>query len=200
MNSTSPGLQPRDRRAIAIGLAVLALALFLVLGVKPYSEALAATHDRLVTERALLVRERALIADAQTEAARERAALDTAVVERSERLFAGEATLAAGALIRYLADVASASRVLLEATETAGTEIVGPDLVAVRVRIRSIGDIEGLLWLLARLEDGPRLVRVEQIAFERRAAGYGPIATPPEQEVQVISLDATVLGYTRRVP
>lgn len=193
--SSRAGFRPRDRRAIRVGLLVLLPALVLAMGVRPYLGELDETRHRLAAERGLLVREHGLLAaakgfDADRVSARE--ALDA----RASRLFAGDPTLAAGALVRYVADQADRSRVLLEATETAGTEAVGSGLSAVRIRLSGVSDIAGILELLRRLEDGPRLVRIEQLLLERRD-GYAVRGLDRTYEdVQLVSIGATIVAYT----
>lgn len=188
-------LRPRERRAIRIGLIVLVPALLLTGVVRPYFDALEESRDRLAAERALLVREKALV-DEAVGFASTRLAAGEALEARSPRLFTGDPTLAAGALVRYVAEQADRSRVLLEATETAGAGEPGPNVVGVRVRVRAVSDIAGVLELLRRLEDGPRLVRVEQLSLERREGYRGGGTATDGQDVQLVTLAATVVGYT----
>lgn len=188
-------LRARDRRAIRWGLVVLVPALVLGAGLPPYVEALEGGRDQLAVERALLARERRLLADAARGPV-QRSAIETALERRLPQLFVGDPTLAAGALVRYVAQEAARSGVSLEALETAGTEAAGPGVVGVGVRLRGVGDIAGVMELLRRLEDGSALIRIERLSLERREGYPGAGGGNADDEVQVVVLGATVLGYT----
>lgn len=182
-------LAARDRRAVRAGLLVLTAALAIVFGVGPYLGALEDARDRLGVERSLLARERALVeaADAFESG---RVAVEAGMVIRAPRLFTGDPTLAAGALVRYVAQGAARSSVLLEATETRAAAEAGDGLTTVRVRIRAVGDVEGVLRLLRELEDGSRLVHVEALSLEGRNSYRSD-----GDDVQLVALGATIAGY-----
>lgn len=207
------GLRPRDRRAINLGLLVIVPALVLGAGAPPYLASLEEAQDRLSVERSLLSRELALVADSALALQRETAAAG-ALAAREPRLFSGEPAIAAGGLVRYVARAAELSGVRLESTETAGTDAAGPTLVeeriardavaagsssltAVRVQLRATGDLMGVLELMRRLEDGPRLIRIEDLSLER-IEGYTGVNDGVES-VQVVVLSATLAGYTLAV-
>lgn len=188
-------LTSRDRRALRVGLLVLLPALALGLLVRPYLAAVDDARDRLAGERALLARERSLL-DAAGAYGLAASAADEGLASRAPRLFRGDPMLAAGELVRYIADAAASSSVLLEATETRGAADAGPGVVAVRVQIRAAGDIEGVLRFLRRVEDGPRLVHVEKLSLERRESYRSDAA----EDVQVLALAATLTGFTLAEP
>lgn len=111
-------MNPRDRRAVTLGLAVLVPALLWVYGLQPARTALADTQDRLAMERDALARERGAIAEAARSPDRKRVA-DSALAAVQGRVFAGPNDVAAGAsLVSYLGDVARRSNVWLASAAT----------------------------------------------------------------------------------
>lgn len=111
-------MNPRDRRALTLGLAILVPALAWVWAVQPARTALAEMQDRLATERDALARERGAIAEAARSPERRRVA-DSALAAAQVRVFAGPNDVAAGAsLVSYLGDVARRSNVWLASAAT----------------------------------------------------------------------------------
>jgi len=159
-------LSARDRRALLVGTAVLLPALAGALVVKPYLAALTEVRETLAAQRELLGRERGLLTPAAGASAAESAVLSVA---RTERLFAGDDELAATAnLARYVAGLAEAEGLAVDALETAEGEPAGAGLHVLRVELRATGDIATILEFLAALEAGDRLARVRTLALERR--------------------------------
>ncbi|HUG38902.1 MAG TPA: GspMb/PilO family protein [Longimicrobiales bacterium] len=187
-------LAARDRRAVRIGLLVLTAALAIVFGIRPYLSALEDARDRLTAERSLLARERALV-DAADAFGSGAAVVEAGMAIRAPRLFTGDPTLAAGALVRYVAQGAARSSVLLEATETRAAGEAGDGLTTVRVQIRAVGDVEGVLRFLREMEDGSRLVHVERLSLESRNSYRSD-----GDDVQLVALGATIAGYALAAP
>lgn len=185
-------LSPRDRRTLRLGgLVALPVAVFSLV-LRPYVGALFDARDDLTRERDLLAREQGVLSGADRYS---RVIADAGAALRGEgpRLFRGVDELAAAsALEGYVADQASRHRVAVERSESRSAGRTSAGLVALEADFRATGDLQGILALLRALETGPRLVRVERIAIERRAA-----ATP---DVEVLSLSATAQGFSLVAP
>lgn len=196
-----PALAPRDRRALRIGGWIVLPVLLATLVVRPLGSAWVNRRAALEQDRALLARELRLVADAPRDLdllRAERRALDAS----APRLFGGaEAVSASAELARYVAREASRSKLDLEQAETETTLDPAAPLPnggaeapatgtgqSLRVSIRARGDVEGIVGFLRALEEGDRLVRVEQIA----------ISAPEENpEDGSLLLTATVTGLAR---
>ncbi len=114
-------LQARDRRAVAVGLAILLPSLGWVYAGRPAVAALAELNDRIASERDALARERAAVAEATRNPARKRIA-DSAVAAVSGRVFSGANDVAAGAtLATYVGNVARRTHVWLASATTRAT-------------------------------------------------------------------------------
>lgn len=184
------GMNARDRRALRLGLLVLAPALLWVWGVQPYRAALTEARDGLTLQREALAREQALLAgDGRVSALR--LAADSAADASRPRLFSARDDLLASAeLAGYLARAARASDVLLQEADTRPATVSPSGLRTLQVEIRAESDLEGFLGFLQALEQGERLVRVERLTIARPAD-----ADADEGDVEVLTLSATVLGY-----
>ena len=194
-----PTLAPRDRRAVLAGTWVLVPVLIATLVVRPWAVALYDARASATRERELLVRERALLADASGDSARLRLASQT-LADAAPRLFAGaEAVTASAELARYATTQAVASGLVVRQAESQTTlaEDARMDPAAradssadvLRVAIRASGDIGAVVRFLRLMEDGPRLVRVERIGISRGLVGTSEAGT--------LVLTATVTGLAR---
>ena len=183
-------LAPRDRRAITIGLLLVLPAVAYRLALVPYIRALSETRDQLSVQREALGRELALVAGGAAPPGE----ADLAAVLRAElpRLFRGADELAAtAAFAAYVADRARSSRVLLQQTETAAPERREGGVIALRVTLRALGDLEGILTLLHGLEEGQKLVRVERFAVDQvERLGYRG-----GRDEEVLTFAALVVAY-----
>ena len=183
-------MNARDRRALRLGLFVLAPALLWVWGVQPYRAALAEARDGLAVQREALAREQALLAGDGRVAAL-RLAADSAADASRPRLFqARDDLLASAELAGYLARAARANDVLLQEADTRPATVASSGLRTLQVEIRAESDLEGFLGFLQALEHGERLVRVERLTIARPGD-----ADADEGDVEVLTLSATVLGY-----
>lgn len=185
-----PRLGARDRRALLLGAAVVLPALFFALGVRPYLRTLSDLHGRTEVQRGLLDRELQLLAGAKRYPQR----LDSIeVVMRDEvpRLFGSDEITATAALAEYVGEHAARSRILVQQSETRTPEAVGGDVLALRVELRALGDLQGIMRFLRGLEAGPKLVRVESLAIERMEQ-YGAAGA---SSTGALVLTATVEGY-----
>ena len=180
----------RDRRAIVLGLWVVIPSLLFVAS-RPYRTALAEGREQLATQRDLLARELALLADLERYPAAYRTA-DSALARLAPRLFEeADDVLATARLTSYVAGQALASRVLLLEAESAPTQRTKDGIRVLEADIRAEGDTEGVLRFLQALERGPRLVTVRKLALSRseRSLAKGRPA------IGIITLTATVNGF-----
>lgn len=178
-------MSPRDRRALAIGGALLVPALLFALVVRPLAGGVGETRERVREQRELLARERGLVAEAPRYPARLRRA-EAALRAEAPRLFRGiDGLAAASALEEYVSDAAERNRVSVRQSESRDGETVAEGITALQVDLQGEGDLRGILSLLRALDSGPRLVRVEQLAIEARGAG----------DNAPLSFNLTAIGY-----
>lgn len=189
-------LSRRDRRAIVLGLWVLAPVMVAVLGLRPFSEWMAHSRDKLAGQQALLARERGLVED-RPGLDQRRLGLDSALEARLPRLFDGDPTVAVGALTRHVYEAAGSSRFHLATAVPIEATHINAGVYTIGLRVRGISDIVGVLEFIRRVEDGERLIRFEELTLRR--GGQGAL-TPRSggEEVTVVSLDATLAGYVVR--
>ena len=184
-------MNPRDRRALVLGGAVLVPALLFALVVRPLAGSLGEVREQARMERELLAREMGLLAQAGEYPAR----LDSArAALRSEapRLFRGvDGLAAASALENYVGEKAEAARVLVRRSESREGGAEGAGLLSLQVDLQGEGDLQALLTFLRGLDTGRRMVRVDRLAVERRE-GAGPETAP-------LSFTLTVVGYAMGV-
>jgi hypothetical protein len=171
-------LSSRDRRALLLGAAILVPLLGWGLGVRPWLASLEETRDRARAERALFDRERQVLAEAHTLAARLE---ETRVsLERADTrlLRAPNLALAEAELTTVVQGLARESRVhLVEARSTAippGND-PPPGLHPLRLSLRAESDFEGALALVHALEHDPLLLEVISLALSP-AADPGALA------------------------
>jgi hypothetical protein len=143
----------------------------------------------------MLRREIGLLADA--EAFPEAIAARVEVLEEgARRLFAGPDPLAAtAALERYVIEQAAASRVFVQRSETLGVLARGDGITTLRIALRALGDLDGVLHFLDALESGPQLVSVERVALERTVRPGGE-----DRDEVLIAVSLTISGYSLTEP
>ncbi len=188
-------LGARDRRALLLGVAVLAPVLLFRGAVQPYARARAALAERLRTQRRLLERELAVLMEARALPQR-RVEVEKLLALDLPRLFPGGDPFAAAAeLVGYVGDAARRGHVLVQELQSrSAVPVPGTDgLVQLQVEVRGQSDFEGVLRFLQALERGPRLLRVEAVAIERVGGGGGGSDGSGGREV--LSLRAAVSGY-----
>lgn len=156
-------LNPRDRRALLLGAWLLGPALAYVWMVKPVTAGFADAKERLLSERDLLVRERALLATAP-DLPVSMARADSEVAHARTRLFPGSDPVSAtAALARHVTERAARHRVLVQGSEARNPETLDQDLVRLVVEVRAIGDLAGVTAWLADLEEGARLMDITDL-------------------------------------
>lgn len=179
----------REQRLLRFGALALGLWLLVTFGVRPFISDLHDLRERVSRERSLLTRETELLA-AASGFARRYAAIERVTLGQAPRLFAGSDALAAsGALASYVSGRAAAHRVMVQQTEVQAASAVVAGVLALRVDLRGVSDLEGLAGFLFALEEGPKLVGVEQLVLSRVVAGPGQ---GPEQALSFIG---TFAGY-----
>ena len=182
-------MSPRDRRALLLGAAVLAPALFYIWGVKPYRAALDDARQQLAVERETLARERAAIAAARKNPQLQHLA-DSAMRAASPRLFQGrDDVMASAELASYLGDIARARHVWLQDAATRPAALSPSGVRTLRVEIRAESDLQGILSLLQALETGSKLVRVERMDVSRQPS------RSEESGAETLALSATISGF-----
>jgi hypothetical protein len=195
-------LNPRERRTILGGSAILIVGLGWVYGLKPMRAALADLNDQIAIEREALAREQSAVQEATRSPARKRVA-DSAMAAVESKLFSGANDVAAGAeLATYLGDVARRTHVWLSnaSTQTArnsrssttaaapATTLGRDDLRPIRVQLRAETDFRGMLDFLDALERGNKVVTVESLDIAKTLRAG-------DEERETLSISATVLAY-----
>lgn len=187
-----PRLRDRDRRALRIGVLLAVPLLVINLAVRPYLAALTELRERVASRRELLARELALVARAGSYP-RELGRTQTALGALAPRLFIGADEIArTGALVYYVGERATRNRVLMQRVETRPSEPTADSLLALRIDVQGMSDLEGILGLLHALESGEKLVRIERLAITT-AGRLGTAAGTPAEEV--LSFNATITGF-----
>ncbi|MBY0492251.1 MAG: hypothetical protein K2R93_20595 [Gemmatimonadaceae bacterium] len=167
-NGNGALVSAREQRTIVWGIGVVLLTLIVMRGVVPFAQAWQARETRLAAVLARTAQLKALAAQAPqltqaaTIAERELAGAPRRV------LHARTAALAASALQAWLQ----------EASDGAGLAVNRVDVTAesdeiVTATLSVVGDIHGLAALLATLERGPRVLRVERLAVTQNTALRG---------------------------
>jgi hypothetical protein len=211
-------MNPRDRRAIVYGLAILLPSLGWLWGYRPIAAAIAETSDRITMERDALSREQAAVLEATRNPVRKKIA-DSAVAAAASKLFTGANDVAAGAsLVTYLGEVAKKTHVWLATASTrqapasglsgatglsgaltagaGGRGAARPASDAVRqlrVELRAETDFQGVLQFLDALERGDKLVTVERLDVAK-ALRAG------DEDRETLAVTATVVGYAMPLP
>lgn len=169
----------RDRRALALLASVALGALAWTLVLRPTWAQISTLRDAIAGERAVLERERALLAHGD---AGERGASEPV-------LFTGrDDAIAAAALAEHAGTLAEAHELWVQAATTGETRVTADGLRLLRVDVRAEGDVQGIGGWLAALERGPFAVQVSTLevsaAPNTRDDGTEPLA-----------VRATLIGY-----
>ena len=200
----SPRLSPRDRRALALGAALLVPSLLWAFALAPYLAALNAANGRLADQRALLRRELSVLAEAKSYPSAFGVGARR-LLSVAPRLTGGEDPAAAGAAVAgYVRRLGQMGGANVTRVEPGSVREAGGGLVALPVAVTGEADLEGLMTLLQLLETGPKLVHVDELKVE---ANNGPVAagasyspTPfwvaPGGGQEVIQFRFTATGYT----
>jgi type II secretory pathway component PulM len=184
-------LSLRDRRAVVVGSAIVMAAVSLSLVVRPLLRTRTALRDQLQEQQGLLTRELGLITT-NNRIPEELDAAATALRSVQGRLFPDRDALGAtAALVTLVSETARRQGVLLESVESGVPEVVGGNILAVRVDVHGRSDLEGLLKWLVALEGSRKLLRVEQLSITHAGAG----SLSDSVDVEVLTLTASLRGY-----
>jgi hypothetical protein len=169
MGGWLPGVRGRERRALSLAAAVLALALLLAYGVLPFARRWSAREAVIATRSAQLARVRGLIASESTLAGAVRDRESRLGVSGPRPIEARTPALAAAGLETALQAAALSSGVQLQQLEVAEQGAPGRDeanggagdaLPAVSATLVALGDVHGLAALLDALRRGSVLLEV----------------------------------------
>ena len=180
----------REGRVLTLGVMIVVPAIAFQMVVTPYTRRVADVRTRVEREQDLLRREQMLLAEVKAYPARLRQS-EATLLREAPRLFAGPDLVAASAALSgYVSGQALASHVFVQQSETGSPGSTSEGVGRLQVELRAVGDLEGILAFLQRLESGSKLVTVERLAIAQteRLAG-----APRDDEV--LSLTATVGGY-----
>ena len=181
-------LRPQDRRALMTGAVLLAVLLGYSRVAKPAYENLHTSRRELTDQKALLVRERALVAAAPSLPKSQRA-VKQALAAESSRLFLGDSVAATAELSAYVSQIATAAGVHLT-TVDGRTPVTTRALTRLSVDIRGEASWRQVLNFLHVLETSGQLVDLVNVRIERGPRG-GPLGG------DMVSLGATLAGYSR---
>ena len=166
-------LNPRDRRAILMGLGILIPAAGYVLAWKPYRASLEDVRDRVIAEQELLNRELEVMETSGSLPQKIQQARAEADGHEEKLVRAASGVLAEAELTDFLESSAFRSRVLLEEIrggEFGRGEEPPPGLSVVRLHLRGESDLEGVLTFLDEIEKSHLLVRIRGLALEPEVA------------------------------
>lgn len=180
-------LDPRERRVVVGGAALSAASLLLVLAVLPFSGRWSTREQSIAAKRQQLARLTALVGSTGS-VQRAVDSLRSARGFSTGRILRGETpALAAAKLQELLREYAEASRVDLEDVDVGGdpaTDSTG--LVAIPARLSAEGDVHGLTELLWQIENGEKLLIVDELRVIWRA--------PPNNDTQHLSWTMRLRG------
>ncbi|MSR36470.1 MAG: hypothetical protein EXR95_07490 [Gemmatimonadetes bacterium] len=164
---------PRERRTVALGVAVSAAALLVAYGAAPFvrhwrarEEVIASQTDRLARLRGLVGSEAALRATVE-----QRSAL---LAAGRQRLLAGRTpALAGSALQSALQRYADESGMTVSRLDVAGAPMEGGVLPRLPATVSVVGDLYGLVDLLERVQHGPLALEITELTVRPNPALRG---------------------------
>lgn len=172
-------LSARDRRALVLGAAVVVPALVWMFAGAPYVRALGEARARLDAERDLLARELELVASAPAHLADAERATQ-GLLNAAPRLFAAANDGPPAAMLAdYVRLHAREARVHIASVAPVEAEQRGARLHESALVVTGESDLEGLLTLLARLEAGRKLVRVDGLSVDATRSAAQPGGVQP---------------------
>ncbi len=186
------GLGARERRILALGLALMASAWLILRGAPATWHALEARHERVVQTEIALARARAALLAVPV--ARESLAVRAQrLVAYAPRLFAGATAAEAGAeLSGWVGGQATLRRVRI-VRENVDADSAVPPFRRLTLRLEAEGDVVGLAAWLADLEHGPKLLALEELAITAPEPGAAPAqAERLRAELVLVGWNATL--------
>jgi hypothetical protein len=153
-------LEPRERRTIAIGATVVAVAAFIVLVLVPLGRRWSEREALIAVTRHHLARV-ASIVGREAELAEATRRLDSRLDASGTRLVrARSLPLAASAVQSMVRDYAGSSVVTVTRLDAAREPIASGSSVAIPATIAAQGDIYGIADFLRRLQHGPWMLEI----------------------------------------
>ena len=165
------GVSRRERRTLAIGVVVVAAALFLTYVAAPFAQRWRTREATLAAREAQLARVRGLVAAESTLAAAVRLRESRATAGAARPIAARTPALAGAALQAALQQAAAQSGVQVQRVDVAGDAEGEGDAALVPATLTAMGDVYGLTALLEALQHGPTLLEVTALSVQ---ATVGP--------------------------
>jgi hypothetical protein len=183
-------LRARDRRALALGLILIAPVAAYRAGLEPWLAYRAGVSDALQAERDLLVREQSAVEGASKLPVYAEV-LRAELREAEPWLLEGDAQMAvAGALTRHVTGAAQAAGILIQRVDTRDPDAAGGLLRATSLSLRILGDLEGLTTFLHMLESGTLMLRVDELSLRLAGVNDGDL-----ERGQLMAAGLVVTGY-----
>lgn len=184
-------LSARDRRAVRWGVLVLAPGLLWVYAVSPFLGAVEERRSQLEARTTQLEAERDLLAAREVYPERVRQAAERLQEAAPALLDSRSRGVATAELTQFVEDRAASARVRLVATEPGAARRVDRRLLAVPMTVEGESDLEGVLTFLDALENGPKLLTVEDLRLRRRSGA----TRLRDRGMEVLVVRATLTGY-----
>jgi type II secretory pathway component PulM len=183
LSDTFRRLNPRERRVVAGGAIVSAIALLVVGVVMPFVHHWSEREAAYAASYAQWVKLDGLVAN-QGRLERAVGGMERASAADTARLVNGDTpALAASTLQGLVQQYANASGVQVERIDVAGeAKPDKPGLLAIPVQLQARGDVYGLVQFLERVQEGDKLLVVDELTLdsgletdlgEMQAASYG---------------------------
>lgn len=158
-------IEPRERRTIAIGAMVVAVAAVVTLVLVPLGRRWSEREGLISVTRNHLARVTSIVGY-ETELAEATRRMDAQLDASGTRLIRARSNpLAASAVQSLVRDYARASVVTVTRLDAAGEPIASGSTVAIPATIAAQGDIYGIADFLRRLQYGPWLLEISDMAI-----------------------------------
>lgn len=183
-------LRARDRRAIALGLILIAPFACYRVAIGPWLKYRGGLRDALTAERDVYAREQAAVNDLGRLRSEQEGLQDALAVADPWLLSGPSEVTIAGRLTRRVTEVGPVAGILIQDVVARDPGAGGGNLRAVSVGVRALGDLEGITRFLHDLENGEELLHVTELTI--RAAG---INDGDLERGQLMSAGMVVTGY-----
>ncbi len=164
-------MERREERTVIGGALVVCAALLLAFVVVPFIRRWQLREVELETTRASIAELTGLVQNRRSLDSAATAAENLLAVRGRRVIHARSATLAASAMQSFLQDASDASRLVVTRLDVAPSEESAATSLPATLTAHT--DIHGLAELLAHLEHGPRVVRVERMTVQMNSALRG---------------------------
>ncbi|MGZ8379378.1 MAG: type II secretion system protein GspM [Gemmatirosa sp.] len=191
------GISRRERRTLAIGVVIVAAALFLTYVAMPFARRWSVREATLDAREAQLARVRGLVAAESSLAAAVRLRESRVRADAPRPIDARTPALAAAALQTALQQAAAQSSVQVQRVDVAGEEggaSEGANAAEVPATMTAFGDVHGLTELLDALQHGRTLLEVTALSVQ---STLGPRGEPLLQMTVSVRAPWTGAGSAR---